>query len=123
MSLINTYQKFSNSSLKESELEELLLKVKSSRGFIYPEKLSDDLGLNLKEVSKFLLYLYEESYLSHWIVPRDEYRTMPESAIEGFAFDKFPTIFNEADGYYDESLNDKFRLLSAYKHQNVEKRS
>ncbi|EPZ52179.1 hypothetical protein M902_1817 [Bacteriovorax sp. BAL6_X] len=46
---------------------------------------------------------------------------MPENAVIGFDFDKFPTIFNESDGYYDESINDKLILLSAYKH-HVEKR-
>ncbi|MCF8060854.1 MAG: hypothetical protein K9K67_16235 [Bacteriovoracaceae bacterium] len=123
MNLINTYLKFSSSQLNESELQELLLAIKSSRGLIFPEKVSDDLGLDLKEVSRFLLFLYNENYLTHWIVPCNEDRTMPESAVEGFDFDKFPTIFNESDGYYEESINDTFRLLSAYKHNYVEKRS
>ncbi|WP_040313694.1 hypothetical protein [Bacteriovorax sp. BAL6_X] len=121
MNLINTYLHYNDSSLKESELIELLELISKSRGFIYPEKLSDDLGFELKEVSKFLLYLYNQNYLSHWIVPKDEERTMPENAVIGFDFDKFPTIFNESDGYYDESINDKLILLSAYKH-HVEKR-
>lgn len=101
--------------LNETDLEELIVTLKSYRGFIYPKKLAEQTGFNVKQVEKMLLLLATESYLKHFIIPKYKDRILLEEACEGFNFENFHKVFNKEEGYYDETLNDSLVLLTAYK--------
>lgn len=114
MKLVDSYLKNSPTLSKEEAIEIIQL-IKGKKGFIYPQHIADNSGVEISDVEKFLLFLSVKSFLKHYIVPKDINRVRPEDAMEGFDFDKFHVLYNEEDGYYDEAINDNLLLLSAYK--------